>query len=101
MESYCRIELEFFHYHFLQKGKRNASLQAIEKWEEDKYALKTSTNASKHTLNSNGIYFIPSAENDEVIQNPVPMNKGKQVLQAFGQKTRILKRFIGTFFSVA
>jgi len=50
--------------------------------------------------NKKEIYFFSSLENEENILTAPSQDKGKIVLQSFKQKTRILKKFLGIFFSM-
>ncbi len=69
----------------------------LEQWEEKIYSTQ---NGNKPDLNSNNIFFVSPLDNEDEVLNYEKLSKGQEIIQGLGQKARILKRFIGTFFSV-
>lgn len=73
----------------------------FEVWEEQIQAQITGNNNPKTNYTSQNTYFVTTTTNDEIIQTSPKITKVTSLLQAFKQKTRILKRSIGIFFSLA
>jgi len=72
----------------------------LEYWEEQIQEVGYVNPNEESSFSSSSIYFFPPVENTEQLFSYPKSANGKIIVQSLGQKTRVLKRFLGTFFSV-
>ena len=88
----------------IRKLKPKFSLTSLENfledWEEQIQERDYINKTEESSFSRESVYFVPISENGDQDFNIPHRSKGKIIIQSLGQKTRILKRFLGTFFSV-
>ncbi len=72
----------------------------LEVWEDQIQNQNLVSNSDQNEYKLSDTYFISSYDTENLLKNSPKLTRIKKTIQSFQQKTRILKRSVGIFFSL-